>query len=244
MVYNISYTWRFNVDNYNVLGITVDDLTYSDVIKYIENASEQIIISSVNPEIILKCQEDGVLKNIINSSHLKIADGVGTVWAVKKLHGREIKRITGIDLLENILDSSLKNKKVFLYGSVAGVAEQAMETLNEKYECNIVGFIDGYEERNEVVIDKINQSEAEIVFVGLGCPKQEQWIEINKEKLLNVKVLMGVGGSFDVLSGNIKRAPIIIQKLKLEWLYRLIKQPKRLVRQFSLIKYMYKVHKN
>ncbi len=243
-MYNVIYTWRLIVNEYKVLDVFVDELQYNDIIDYISNTTSQIVVSSVNPEIILKCQEDNALRNIINSSQLRIADGIGTVWAVNKLHKKNLERITGIDLLENILKSPLKNKKIFFYGAQEGVAKRAMIRLNSMYECNIVGEMNGYEHNNEKVLQSINESDAEIVFVGLGCPKQELWIDANKSKLPNVKLLIGVGGSFDVLSGSVKRAPKAVQNLKLEWLYRLFKQPKRFVRQLSLVKYVFTIFRN
>lgn len=228
------------MEKYQILNVEVDNLTYSSIIEYINNTSQLTIISSVNPEIVLSSQNDEVLAKVINNSSLRIADGIGVVWAVKRNYNKVVERITGIDLMEEILKSNLNSKRIFLYGSAPGVSEAAMKNLNEKHNCNIVGYIDGYSD-NDTVVAKINESKAQIIFVGLGCPRQEKWIEENKAKLLDVEVLMGVGGSFDVFSGNIKRAPQLIQKLHLEWLYRMVKQPKRIFRQVSLISFVLKV---
>lgn len=228
------------MDNYKILNLNVDDLTYSSIIDNINTASSQIVISSVNPEIVLACEDDLHLAKIINESDLRIADGIGVVWAVKRNYSKNIERITGIDLMDEILKSELKSKRIFLYGAAPGVSQKAMDNLNEKYNCNIVGCCDGYS-ANDEVISKINLAKAEIIFVGLGCPKQEMWINENKDKLNDCEVIMGVGGSFDVFSGNIKRAPALIQKLHLEWLYRLFLQPKRIFRQLSLITFVLKV---
>lgn len=228
------------MDNIDVLGIKIDELSYENTIEYINNSNSQIVVSTVNPEIVLECEQNLELRNVINNSDLRTADGIGIVWAVKKLYKKEIDKVTGIDLMEKILKSNLKDKKTFLYGSKPGVADMTIKVLNEKYECNIVGAVDGYSS-NQDVLDKINGCEAELLFVGLGCPAQELWIDDNRTKLPSVKLLMGVGGSFDVLSGNIARAPKKVQKMHLEWLYRLVKQPKRIVRQLSLVKFVFKV---
>ncbi len=232
------------MENYNVITLQVNNLTYDSIIDYIKSSKKRLVISSVNPEIVLQCEKDSVLTRVINNSDLKIADGIGIVFTLKLLYKKNVERITGIDLFEKILKSDLKSKRIFLYGSAPGVAMMAQDKLNEKYGCNIVKAIDGYEQDNEKIINEINNSLADLVFVGLGCPKQEKWIEENKDKLPNVSLLMGVGGSFDVLSGNIKRAPLFIQKIHLEWLYRLLKQPKRIIRQLSLITFVIKVLKN
>lgn len=229
------------MNKYNILNLEVDNLSYTQIIDYIYNSSSQVIISSVNPEITLQCDKNAKLREIINHSTLKIADGIGIVWAINKIYKNRVERITGIDLMEEILSSKLGNKNIFLYGSVEGVAEQAMKNLNKKYNCNIVGALSGYVQDNEKVIETINQSGAEIVFVGLGCPRQEFWIENNKKSLPNVMLFMGVGGSFDVLSGNIKRAPKWMQNFHLEWLYRVILEPKRIIRQLSLFRFVFRI---
>ncbi len=229
------------MDNYDILKLNVQNLTYDDVINEISTSNSQVVISSVNPEIVLQCEQDSNLARIINNSTLRIADGTGIVWAVEKIYKAKIERITGIDTMEYILKSELNNKRVFLYGSKPGVAKDAMKLLNEKYQCNIVGYMDGYVSSEEAVITEINNLQAEIVFVGTGCPSQELWIEANKDKLSKVKLLMGVGGSFDVLSGNVKRAPNFIQKARLEWLYRLVLQPKRIFRQMKLVSFVIKI---
>ncbi|MFV0498618.1 MAG: WecB/TagA/CpsF family glycosyltransferase [Bacilli bacterium] len=227
---------------YKILDVSVDELTYQEIIKKLNESNSRVIISSVNPEITLKCESDKILRDFINNSDFRIADGAGIVFAVKKIYKKNIDRITGIDLMTEII-KNYANKKVFLYGAKPKVAEQVKELLNKKYNSLIVGTVDGYEKDQNKIINEINDSRAEILFVGLGCPKQEYWIYENQYKLENVKLLMGVGGSFDVLSGNVKRAPVIIQKINLEWLYRLIKQPKRIFRQTALAKYVIKIYR-
>ena len=134
--------------------------------------------------------------------------------------------------------SSEKGYKIFLYGAKEEVVKTAKKKLKEKYEnIKIVGTMNGYEKDEQKIIDAINKSNADIVFVALGSPKQENWILNNKEKI-NAKIFQGVGGSFDVISGNIKRAPKWMQKIGLEWLYRLIKEPKRIFRQIKLFKFL------
>ena len=134
--------------------------------------------------------------------------------------------------------SNEKKFKIFMYGAKPEIVKKAKENLEKKYpNINIVGYIDGYEKDNEKIVNMINESGADIMFVALGSPKQEFWINENKKKL-NCKIYQGVGGSFDVFSGTIKRAPKWMQKCGLEWFYRLIKEPKRIVRQLGLFKFL------
>ena len=141
-----------------------------------------------------------------------------------------------------ICEESVKyNSKIFLYGSKAGVTEKAKQELEKLYpNISIVGTCSGYEEEKNA-IEKINNSDANILFVGLGTPKQEDFIIKNKSKLKNIKIFMPIGGSFDVVSKNLKRAPNWMIKTNIEWLYRLFQEPKRFFRQLSLIKFIFLV---
>lgn len=131
------------------------------------------------------------------------------------------------------------NSKIFLYGAKPEVAEDTKKQLEKKYiGINIVGVCDGYISEEEA-IENIKKVNPDILFIGLGSPKQEEFIVNNKSKLKSVKILMPVGGSFDVISNNLKRAPKWIIKINLEWLYRLIKQPKRIFRQVKLLKFIF-----
>ena len=128
-----------------------------------------------------------------------------------------------------------------MYGAKKEIIKKAKENLEIKFpNIKIVGIIDGYEKDNDKIIKLINISKADIVFVALGSPKQEYWITENMDKV-NAKIFQGVGGSFDVFSGNIKRAPKWMQQIGLEWLYRLIKEPKRIFRQIKLFKFLWLV---
>ena len=154
------------------------------------------------------------------------------------------ERVTGIDFMGEICKESVKNSgKIFLYGAKEDVVEKAAEELKNKYPGLVIsGTCDGYCDK-EIAISKINNSNANILFVALGSPKQELFILENKEKLAKIKIFMPVGGSFDVISNNIKRAPKWVIKLNLEWLYRLIRQPWRFFRQLKLIKFIFLVIK-
>lgn len=205
---------------------------------------EQLFIVNINPEIVVTNYKNEKLKEIFNCQKYQIPDGSGIVWASKKQKGNIKQRIAGIDLMLKLCEKSQKfHSKIFLYGSKPGIAEKAKEKLKEQYpKINIVGECNGYCDEKEA-IKKIEKTNADIVFVGLGSPKQEQFIIQNKDKLKNVKVFMSVGGSFDVISQTKKRAPNWIIKINLEWLYRLFQEPKRVFRQFKLLKFMYLVRR-
>lgn len=231
-----------------ILGVNVIGIEYDKLIQMIINdlkIPQQKVIIAINPEKIMKTFKSNQLKLMLNKVDYPIADGIGIVIASRILKGNIKKRITGIDCMELICDKTRNvGAKIFLYGAKKKVLKQAKENLESKYPgINIVGIIDGYEKDNQKIINTINKSNADILFVALGSPKQEYWIYENKRKL-KVKVFQGVGGSFDVISGNLKRAPKWMQKSGLEWLYRLLKEPKRLWRQMKIIKFIFLVKKD
>ena len=179
------------------------------------------------------------MKNLLNNATYQIPDGVGIIYASKIKKGSIKSRITGIDSMNMLCNlSNEKGYKIFMYGAKKEIIEKARDCLKVTYpNINIVGTIDGYEKDNKKIIEQINNSNADIIFVALGSPKQELWITNNMDKLC-VKIFQGVGGSFDVISGNIKRAPQWMQNHGLEWFYRLIKEPKRIFRQCKLFNFL------
>jgi N-acetylglucosaminyldiphosphoundecaprenol N-acetyl-beta-D-mannosaminyltransferase len=225
------------------LNVDVSVLNYAELMNYIindiENKQKSTIIA-INPEKIMKAQNDKMLLDLLNSATYNIADGIGILYASKLKKGSIKKRITGIDSMDMLCQlSNDKGYKIFMYGAAPVVVKNAQKALIEKYpQINIVGIIDGYEKNNDKIINKINKSGANILFVALGSPKQEFWINENKDKL-NVNIFQGVGGSFDVFSGKVKRAPKWMQSIGLEWLYRLIKEPSRIGRQKKLFKFLF-----
>lgn len=229
--------------NEKILGIDVSVSSYENLIFNLNNdiiKKRKVTIIAVNPEKILKAKKDPKLKNLINGSTYKIPDGVGVVLVSKMKNGLIKERITGIDLMRRICESSEeKNHTIFLYGGSELSVLGTKENLEKMYpNIKIVGYENGYQSDNDLLIKKINKSKAQIIFVALGSPKQEKWILNNKEKL-TASVFQGVGGSFDVFSGSIKRAPIWMQKCGLEWFYRLLKEPSRIFRQLKLVKFVF-----
>lgn len=230
-----------------ILGFDVCTMKKQEILQKIFedfNNKKQNIILNINPEIVVRNYRDLEWKKKFNSNMYQIPDGIGIVWASGKNNGKIKERITGIDFMLDICKKSQEYKgSIFLYGAKEEVIKKAKYELEQKHNIlNIVGICNGYE-KEEIVLKKIQESKADILFVGLGSPKQEEFIFANQGKLENVKIMFPVGGSFDVISQTIKRAPLIMQNLNLEWLYRLIRQPKRIFRQLSLIKFIILVRK-
>lgn len=231
------------IDKEKILGFDVCSYEQEQLLKNIfedYKKNEQLFIVNINPEIVVSNYKNKELKKILNEQKYQIPDGSGIVWASKKNKGNIKQRITGIDLMLDICEESQKyGSRIFLYGSKPGIAKTATENLKMQFpKINIVGICDGYCDESEAA-QKILETKPDIVFVGLGSPKQENFIIRYKDKLSNVKILMPVGGSFDVISKAKKRAPNWMIKCNLEWLYRLIQEPKRTLRQLKLIKYIF-----
>jgi N-acetylglucosaminyldiphosphoundecaprenol N-acetyl-beta-D-mannosaminyltransferase len=228
-----------------VMDIDVTTLNYSGLIKEINSIIEEnkkANIVAVNPEKFIAMENNPELRRLISQATFKIPDGIGVILASKIKGGSIQSRITGVDLLEEVLKLANLNKyKIFLYGGKENVVRGATDVISVKYpHAQIVGFSDGYEKDQEKLIKNINDSGAQIIFVALGSPKQELWIEENMSRL-HTNIYQGVGGSFDVISGNVQRAPEMFRKAGLEWLYRLTTQPSRFRRQLALPKFLVKV---
>jgi len=216
-----------------ILSVKIDVLDHDGVISRISgflagNRLHQI--TPVNPEFIMAAQQDAELRNIANNSDLNVPDGVGLQVAAKILHIEIGQRITGVDLTLQLAKlGSADGHSLFLLGAGEGVAAKAADRLKmEHQQLRIAGTYSG-SPREEGIVERINDSGADILLVAFGVPKQEKFIYENRDKL-NVKVAMCVGGTFDFLAGIIPRAPLWMRSLGIEWLYRLIRQPQRINR--------------
>lgn len=230
------------MDKEKILGFEVCSNSEEELINSIFEEYEkknQVMVVNINPEIVINNYNDKDFVNKLNAQKYKIPDGIGIVYASKLRKGKIKKRIAGIDFMNKIIEKSIQyNSKIFLYGSKPEIIKNAKKKIEFNYpKVNIVGIIDGFRKEEEI-ISMINAVNPDIIFVGIGSPKQEKFILENKEKFPNVRIFMPVGGSFDVISNTLKRAPKWMIKLNLEWLYRLIQQPKRLFRQLKLISFI------
>lgn len=231
------------------LGVDVSLLTYEGIITDIEkriNREEQSTIIAVNPEKIITAQKNATVKKLINNATYQIADGVGVLLASKLKGGKIESRVTGVDMMATLLDFATKKQHpVFFYGAKEETVTKAIENIKrDNMGILVAGYANGYEKDEAALLQKIKESNAKILFVALGSPKQELWIERNMQALSNVQVFQGVGGSFDVFSGTVKRAPALFRKLGLEWFYRLLSNPSRLKRQLNLPIFLFKVLKS
>lgn len=229
----------------NYLGVNVccekEETIFDNIDSIIKNKKPSFIVA-INPEKIMKAICDENLMKLLNSASIQIPDGIGIVIASRIKGGKIKKRITGIDLMEKIIKrASQKSYRVFLLGAKPGTADEAAKILSLKYPgLRIAGVMDGYFKDDNEAVSKISDAKPDILFVAMGSPKQEYWITKNMEKL-KVPLCMGIGGSLDVISGNVKRAPEFMRKSGLEWLYRLFKEPWRYKRMAVLPLFLFKV---
>ena len=213
-----------------ILGIKIDNFSKEEVlekIKEILRGHKQSYLVLPYSEFIVRAHQNEEFKQLINNADLSLCDGKGLFFAMRFL-GKPLKeRIAGVDLIESI---SQEFKNIFLFGG----RPEIVSKVNDKFKDSVVGFLDGYQE-DQVVIKKINQVKPGILIVALGSPKQEEWINQNLNKMPSVKLALGVGGAFDFISGQIKRAPLPLRESGLEWLWRLTLQPQRAKRVFNAV---------
>ncbi|QSZ27646.1 WecB/TagA/CpsF family glycosyltransferase [Aceticella autotrophica] len=234
-------------DRFNIFGVPIDKVTMKDAVKRTEDFLKEDrlhIVATPNAEIIMMAQKDEEYKDILNKTDLNVPDGSGVVFASKVYKEELPERVAGFDLMMELLRiADKKEQKIYLLGAAPDVIKKTYENLKKKYPgINIVGIHDGYfkDFQEEGIIKEINSKNPDIIFVALGAPKQEKWIFKNRN-ILNARLAIGVGGSFDVLAGKVKRAPEIYRKLGMEWLYRLKKEPWRYKRMMVLPKFAVKV---
>lgn len=231
----------------SILGIRTDIL---DLEEAVQRAGEMLkkegpsCIVSVNPEIVMKALSDSFLRRLLNSADMAIPDGVGIVFS-SWLKGGEIRhRVTGIDLMEKLLElAAREGYRVFFLGSAPGVAREAAEKMKKKYPGLVVaGTHHGYfpPEEEKMVAEKIAAARTDLLFIGMGSDRQEKFM-FRHGKRCGARLMMVVGGSMDVLSGRKKRAPLFIQRLGVEWLYRVFQEPRRLRRVSVLPLYLKKI---
>jgi N-acetylglucosaminyldiphosphoundecaprenol N-acetyl-beta-D-mannosaminyltransferase len=221
-----------------ILGCKVDIKSFEEAFSVFENfvkKEKSFQIITINPEMITNAQSDEDFKNIINESDLNIADGVGITLALRIL-GISQERVAGIDFSAKVLEYCAKNGlKVALIGAKKEIIEKTCKNLKEKYQgLDIVFCHDGYFSDDAEILSELQKTEPRVLLLGVGSPRQEKLI-YNYRKILKNTIMIGVGGSFDVFSGVVKRAPIFFQKTSLEWFYRLMIQPSRFSRVFPAL---------
>ena len=229
-----------------ILGIKISELNKDEAKKRVVdflNSAKQHKIFTPNPEMLVDAQKDRYFKQVLNSGELNVCDGFG----IRLVSFGQTKRYAGIDFMLDICKIAEKQEKsIYLLGSSTESLEKASKNLQQKFlKLKIAGYYNGTQldlkdekltidkTKNQEILEKINNSNAEILFVAFGHNKQEKWIFENLIKMPKIKIAMGVGGAFDYVAGTVKRAPKWMQKIGIEWLYRLIKQPCRLKRIYK-----------
>jgi len=225
-----------------IMDIWVDPVTREEALDYVsyilKTGDRPHAIFASNPEKNFFVPKDSDLYEIYKEAEILLPDGMGIVAAARILYGLKLKRVPGSEFIFDICRlAAMENHKVFIYGAKEEVNRIAVNRLRERFPgLAIAGRSNGYVSKSDMaaLIDKINASEAEILFLALGSPIQEKWYARYKDALENIKICQGIGGTLDTIAGTVKRAPRVWCQLQLEWLYRLLKEPRRFNRQRML----------
>ena len=230
-----------------IRGLSFDNVTMEEAVSLAAQAlkqNKQISVFTPNAEIAQLAAENKDVLDLLNRADILLPDGAGILLAAKIAKTPLTQKVAGVDFGENILRLAAREEyPVFFLGGKPGIAALAAEKQKKIFSSlSVVGTRDGYFEKsgteNDSVLRAINESGARILFVCFGAPAQEKWIDENKAKLPNVRLLMGLGGSLDVYAGAVKRAPTLFIHARLEWLYRLLQEPKRIGRMMKIPKYI------
>jgi N-acetylglucosaminyldiphosphoundecaprenol N-acetyl-beta-D-mannosaminyltransferase len=223
----------------NFLNIPIDAITMEETLQKAEKAiasKKQIHHTVVNAGKIVLMKTDKELEKSVIDADIINADGKAVVWAANLLGQKLPERVSGIDLMEELVNKSFKKGyKCFFFGATEEVVTELVDIYKKQYSDEIIaghrnGYYDKSQEKN--IANQIAESGANILFVAITSPKKEIFLNSYKKQLKDVKLIMGVGGSFDVISGKVKRAPLWMQNLGLEWLYRVIQEPKRMWKRY------------
>jgi len=230
-----------------ILGVRVDALTYADLLARItafiaEGTPHQI--ATVNPEFVMEARHNPTFAAVLEQTDLCLADGVGLLWAARRMGCPLPERVTGSDSVPLIAQCAAERGwGLYLLGAGPGVAQHTGEILEERYPgLRVVGAYAGTPTDADApeIIARIRETRPDILFVAYGAPRQDLWIGKHREAL-GVAAMMGVGGSFDFIAGVQKRAPRWVQQVNLEWFYRLVTQPWRWRRQLELPRFAWAV---
>lgn len=221
-----------------LLGFNIDNYTFEEAVlkaKSLIDGGRVAQVITINPEMFDAAEKDSNFANIIREAEMVIPDGVGVKLGLK-LKGKNVSRIPGIDFAKRLLkEAAISNIPVAIIGSKEDVITKAVENLKKEISgLNIVYYHNGYFSDDNEIYGELKKSSPKLVLVALGSPKQEKFI-YGAKKILNPALMVGIGGSLDVWSGTVKRAPEIFRKLGIEWLYRTVTQPSRFKRIFPAL---------
>ena len=221
-----------------LFGLNIDTLSFEEAINEAKNLIDGDKVSqivTINPEMFEYANKDSDFLNLIKEAELVIPDGVGVKIALK-INGCNVDRIPGVDFAKRLLkESAMNNIPVAIIGAKEEIIVKAIENLQKEISgLNIVYYHNGYFESDSDIYAELNQKSPKLILVAMGAPKQEKFI-YNAKQVLKPALMIGIGGSLDVWSGAVKRAPKVFQKLGLEWLYRTVTQPERFKRIFPTL---------
>lgn len=226
----------------DVLGTKFDNLTMEEALDAgcaLMEGHKGAYTVTPNPEIVMLCRDDPQMAGAVDCADLVIADGIGVIYGARMLGTPLKEKLPGIDFTAGLMKRMAeRGQSVFLFGAKPGVAEAAAENIERDFPgIKIAGTNDGYFTNDGPIIEKINQARPDLMLVCLGAPKQEKWMH-DHAAMLDVGLMIGAGGSLDVFAGAAERAPEKWQKAGLEWLYRLLKEPRRIGRMMKLPKFL------
>lgn len=229
----------------DVMGLKLDSMTMDEALSRAEallRGDKAAYVVTPNAEIAYEALHDVQLREMLNGADLMLPDGAGVVLASKLLRTPVKQKVAGVDFAAGLLGILERNgQSLYLLGGKTGIGELAAQKMLEAHpQLRIAGIADGYFQDEAPVIAKINASGADALFVCLGAPKQERFM-VQHQQELHVHLMAGLGGSLDAFAGTVQRAPAWMIRLNLEWLYRLIREPKRFRRMLRLPKYLWAV---
>lgn len=231
-----------------ILGVYVHNVSFAEALDYLKNNmdfGERTLAVTPNSEMLLYASKNQEFKNILKGSDLVVPDGAGVILASRMI-GQSLKeRVAGVDLVSSLLEAgNQRGSNFYFLGGTPEVAEKVEKKINRDYPGLNLKTHHGYfeKEQEKDIIEELKNNQFDVLFVGMGTPRQEKWLYKNLP-FLNVTIGMGIGGSFDVITGEKKRAPRVMQKLYLEWLFRLAQEPARIWRMKALPLFLIKVLK-
>ena len=234
-------------DRVQILGIGIDPVTMMEasarIERFIAEGVPRVVVTA-DASGIVAAQSDAQWRDILLGADLVTPDSAGIVWASRRVGSAIADRVSGVDLVDEICRlSAKKGHRLFFLGARPGVAEQAADRMRLHHPgANIVGTQHGYFSQDDEngIVEHIREAKPDVLFVAMGIPRQEKFIVAHLYEMA-AKVSIGVGGSFDVLSGSVRRAPRLLRKLRLEWLWRLILNPRKWRKALSLPTFVWRV---
>jgi N-acetylglucosaminyldiphosphoundecaprenol N-acetyl-beta-D-mannosaminyltransferase len=231
-----------------LLGVPVHRVTMTETVSRIAGymaGSRLYQVATVNPEFVMKAQDDPQFMQVLQQADLCIPDGIGLLFAARRYGQRLPERVPGSELVYHLAEAAaMHGWRLFLLGAQPGVAEEAAHILCRRYPgLQIAGTYAGSPNpvEDEEIVARVNASRAGLLYVAYGAPRQDKWIARNRDALETVSVAIGIGGALDFIAGRSVRAPLWLRRLNLEWLYRLVREPWRWRRMLALPRFAWRI---